>query len=269
MAEVDVNSVGARLRAAREAAGLSLEDIVARTRIPTRHLAAIEQNEWDTLPAPTYTVGFARSYANVIGLNGNEIAAELRSQLNMRQSPETTQSYYEPADPARVPSRAMVIAAVVIALLVVGGYLVWRNVAFNQGDDAEVVGTDLPEATPAASAPAPAVATPPPASTAGPVVVTATDEVWLRIYEAGGQRLKEGIMKAGERFEVPATAQAPLILTGRPDAIKVTVGSTDIPPLGAAKRTIADVSLAPRDLLARLQPATPAAAPAPPATPTP
>jgi hypothetical protein len=67
-------------------------------------------------------------------------------------------------------------------------------------------------------------------------------------------------MTAGERYVVPATAERPQILTGRPNAIRVTVGTTEIPPLGPAERTISDVSLAPADLVARLQPAQ---APAP------
>src|SRR5438105_3469498 len=60
--ESDVPTVGERLRAAREEKGLSLEDIAAQTRIPRRHLESIETAEWDALPAPTYTTGFAKSY---------------------------------------------------------------------------------------------------------------------------------------------------------------------------------------------------------------
>ncbi len=64
LVETDVPSVGERLRAAREEKGLSLEDIAAQTRIPRRHLESIEAGDWDRLPAPTYTIGFARSYAS-------------------------------------------------------------------------------------------------------------------------------------------------------------------------------------------------------------
>ena len=69
-------------------------------------------------------------------------------------------------------------------------------------------------------------------------------------------------MQAGERFQIPADAQAPQIVTGRPNALQVTVGSTVIPPLGPPERRIKDVSLKAADLVARLQPgaAAPAAA---------
>jgi cytoskeletal protein RodZ len=268
MAEFDGNPVGERLRAAREARGLTLEDVVSRTRIPTRHLEAIERGEWDSLPASTYTVGFARSYANVVGLNGSEIAAELRTVLNQRQGIEAQPSYYEPTDPARVPPKLLVISTVIIIALLVGGYLMWRNMAFAGAEDGAMTEPE-PVASPAAAVPNPA-AVPAPAQETGPVALTANAEVWLRIYEADGQRLFEGVLQPGQRYEVPATAKAPLILTGRPDALAVTVGSTAIPPLGPAQRTIADVSLAPRDLLARVGTgAPPAAVPTPAATPTP
>ena len=85
--------------------------------------------------------------------------------------------------------------------------------------------------------------------------------MWLRIYEAnGGPKLFENTLKAGERYEVPATAKAPQILTGRPNALRVAVGSTVIPALGAAEKTIADVSLLPADLVARAAPTPPAPA---------
>ncbi len=266
MVEFEGNPVGERLRTAREARGLSLEDVVSRTRIPTRHLEAIERGEWDSLPATTYTVGFARSYANVVGLNGSEIAAELRAVLNARQGAEVQPSYYQPADPARMPPKLLVITVLVIIALLAGGYLIWRNMAFAGAEDGAVTAPEpAAPASPDVATPAQPVAAPTPAATGGPVVLTAREEVWLRIYEAGGQRLFEGILKPAERYEVPATAHAPLILTGRPDALLVTVGSTEIPALGPAQRTIADVSLAPRDLLARVG----TGAPVPAATPTP
>ena len=62
-------SVGERLRGAREAAGLSLEDIATSTRIPTRHLESLETSDFSRLPAPTYTIGFAKSYAAAVGLD--------------------------------------------------------------------------------------------------------------------------------------------------------------------------------------------------------
>jgi cytoskeletal protein RodZ len=245
--------IGERLRAAREEKGISLEEVAAQTRIPIRHLDHIERGDWDALPAITYSVGFVRSYANAVGLDGPALGAELREQLRgTRSVGAVSAAYYEPADPARVPPLSLAILAVLIALLIVGGYLLWRRHAV--GDSGDV-------AAPPVEAPASASNAPPrptaPASggtpgTAGPVVLTAAQEAWLRVYEADGRKLFEGILKAGDHYQVPATASAPELLTGRPNVIRVTVGATVIPPLGPPERRIRDVSLRPADLLARI-----------------
>ena len=69
------------MRQAREAKGLSLEDVANQTRIPIRHLQHIDREEWDALPAITYCIGFVRSYATVVGLDGAELGRELRDRL--------------------------------------------------------------------------------------------------------------------------------------------------------------------------------------------
>jgi transcriptional regulator with XRE-family HTH domain len=252
---LEAQSVGERLRVAREAKGLSLDDVARQTRIPVRHLEHIEREEWDALPAITYSVGFARSYANTVDLDGAQIGAEVRAQLGGARSGATAAApFYEPADPARVPPRWIAIAAAVIAVLLVIGYLVWRSSAVDGDSPADVAITQSDTAQPAdAAAPRPARPTlSAPAPTNGPVVLTAAEEVWLKIDQAGGGApLFMGILKAGQSYQVPAGAQAPRLRTARANVLRVSVGSTQIPPLGPAETTIANVSLAPADLVAR------------------
>src|SRR5687768_7733730 len=103
-------TVGDRLRVAREAKGQTLQELALQTRIPIRHLEHIERGEWDALPAATYSVGFARSYAQSVGLDPSEVGGEVRQQLGLSRSatgPVTAQ--YEPADPARVPPRSVAL----------------------------------------------------------------------------------------------------------------------------------------------------------------
>jgi cytoskeletal protein RodZ len=253
--------IGDRLKIAREAKGLSLEVVARQTRIPIRHLQHIEQEEWDALPAITYTVGFVRSYANAIGLDGPTIGAELREQLGVTSRGGPATAYYEPADPARVPPRSIAIVGLILAVLLIGGYLTWRYYALGGGQEAASV-----EAPQAAAPPPPAARPAQRVAATGPVVLAATDDVWVRIYEAGGKTLFMGTMKTGDRYPVPADAVAPQITTGRPNALQVTVGSATIPPLGEPERLIKDVSLKAADLAARAQPgAAPTAPPVAPA----
>ena len=80
----EIQSVGERLRVAREEKGFSLEDIAAETRIPHRHLESLEAGHWERLPAPTYTIGFAKSYASAVGLDRAQIGEQLRGEMGGR-----------------------------------------------------------------------------------------------------------------------------------------------------------------------------------------
>ena len=84
--------------------------------------------------------------------------------------------------------------------------------------------------------------------------------MWAKIYDKADGTLFQGEMAAGQRFEVPSNAIDPMIWTGRPQALVVSVGATAIPPLGTPEQTIRDVSLKREALLGRLAPA-PAAGP--------
>ncbi len=265
LVETDVPSVGERLRAAREEKELSLEDIAAQTRIPRRHLEAIEAADWDRLPAPTYTIGFARSYAGVVGLDRAEIADQLRSEMGGQRAASTTAEVFEPADPARTMPKSLVIGAIlaVIVLILAMSWLSRRSLDQPDEGAANTVAA-APEAAPATAPPA----APTPAQQ--PVTLTATDAVWLQVYEKGGQTFFSGMLQPGQVFAVPATAAAPLLKTGKPEALKITVGNTMVPPVGPPATTVADVSLLPADLLKTGQtiaPAPPAAASAPKTSP--
>lgn len=256
------NPVGDRLRAAREAKGMSLDDVARMTRVPTRHLQHIERGEWDSLPAITYSVGFARSYAKAVGLNGSEIGSELRAQLGGGQS-NMSASSYEPADPARVPPRTLAIVVAVMAALLIAGYFIWRNDALGTTDpQADAAALETPigmeEAPAPATAPAPGQA--PAAAASGPVVLTAVDDVWISVGRPGSPSLYQNTLKRGERYQVPADAVGAQLRVGRPEALAVAVGQTQIPQLGPAGRPLGNVSLAPAELLARAQGGQPPAA---------
>src|SRR5205823_7083651 len=175
--EPDVPTVGERLRAAREEKGLSLDDIAAQTRIPRRHLESIETASWDALPAPTYTTGFAKSYASAVGLDRTEIGDQLRAEMGGQRFAANATEIYETADPARTMPKWLVIGGVV-AVIVLIIVMSWLNSRSLQQPEEAATNAPAPAATaPAATAgPAPPAAAP---NARGLVVLTATDAVWL------------------------------------------------------------------------------------------
>lgn len=254
-AELNLHSVGDMLRHAREQKNLHIEDIAKTTRIPQRHLESIESGDFAALPGRTYAIGFAKSYARTVGLSevtiGSQLREEMDDQGHSAYEPET--SGYSPANPSNIPPKYLAFTAAGIAAVLLIGFLIWRTLFLEPGDfmngdpDTEFVENEAVDGTldgtiePVGPAP----------SITGTVTLTATETVWLKIYDEEGERLFEKEMAAGEQYSVPADAKGPQILTGRPDALTVTIDGAVVAPLGAADRTIKDVGISAAALLAR------------------
>lgn len=236
----DVVTVGQRLKEAREAKGLSVEDIAAQTRIPTRHLVSLEASDWDKLPAATYSIGFAKNFAGTVGLDRNEIGEQLRAEMGGTRLPAAYPEIYEAADPARTMPKGLVIGALALLVIVVLA-ITWLN---NRSLEAEPTTAEANAAAPLANE----VAPPRAPAAAQPVVLTATDAVWIEVKD-GAATLKQGQLAPGETYQVPDNAAAPVLTTGKPEALRVSVGTQQAPPVGEPGRTVTGVSLKPADLL--------------------
>ena len=260
-------TVGERLRAAREKMKLSLEDVAAQTRIPQRHLASIEIADWDSLPAPTYTIGFAKNYAGVVGLDRMEIGDQLREEMGGLRFAATSADVFEPADPRRTMPRSLVIGAVIAAVLLIAlmSFLNRRSLEEpDQNATINAAATNAATQTPAGQ-PAPGTA---PAAASGPVVLTAIAPAWIAVTDQG-KSLFQGELQPGQAYTVPPTATAPMLKAGKPEALKVTIGTATAPQVGPAGK-VTTVSLAPDSLLKGPTVAPPpAAAPPAPATTAP
>lgn len=257
-------SVGDQLRLAREAKGLTLDDVAAQTRIPIRHLRSIEDSRWEDLPAVTYTVGFARNYANAVGLDGAAIGRTLRDQIGGVARPSTVSpEIYAPSDPARAPSRTIVWIAALLLVALVAAYLIWRSQSQDAPAEQKVEQADTgpaPEAAPAAAAPQ---------NVAGQqVILVANADTWMSVTDRGAsnRRLFYNTLRQGERFQVPRDAVRPVIFTTNPQNLRVMIGEQDRGALAAQRGRMDDQSLKAEDLAALPAlsgPRPSAAAPAP------
>lgn len=260
--------VGEVLRAARERIALSLPEIANRTRVPLRHLEAIEANDYSGLPSPTYASGFVKAYARAVGADEVALARQAREEVDRtgRRAPDYVP--YELPDPSRVPSRGLAMITLGLALAVILGVALWYGYGRFR-DSASSASPTLVAVVPDAAG---GVA---PASTAnatpvggGQVTLTTSDRVWMRVYDADDKTLYLGTMSPGERFDVPTDAKNPMVNVGRPDKLVVTLNGSALPPLGAGDHAIKDVRISAAALQAR-QSGQPAAAASPQASQTP
>lgn len=99
--------IGEYLRQAREAKGLSLEDVQEATKIRRKYVAALEEERWDDLPSAVYARGFLRLYARLLGLDAEALVSFYPSQ------PEP------PSPPPRAPVSGRRRRWLVIGLMIV------------------------------------------------------------------------------------------------------------------------------------------------------
>jgi cytoskeletal protein RodZ len=114
--------VGALLRTAREATGNSLQSVSQQLRIRAVYLRAIEEGDFGALPGTTYAIGFVRSYADFLGLDGPDIVRRFREEVE--ELGRRTQLVF-PVTPAegKIPGGAIMLIAILIAGLVYGTWI--------------------------------------------------------------------------------------------------------------------------------------------------
>jgi cytoskeleton protein RodZ len=123
--------IGATLREARMRARIDVSEIEAQTKIRAKYLRALENEEWDLLPGPTFVRSFLRTYAQALDLDDKALVDEYRrlyeqpSELEHQPVMSATRRAQPRSSLGGVrPSRGYVIAVgvfgVLIALLLVG-----------------------------------------------------------------------------------------------------------------------------------------------------
>jgi cytoskeleton protein RodZ len=117
------DGVGALLRASRIRCGEELPQVADALRIRLCHLEAIEAGRFDDLPGPAYALGFVRTYANYLGLDGEEVVRRLRAETEIADA-KPSLSFPVPLSDSSMPSGAVVMVGLLVAAVAYGAYLV-------------------------------------------------------------------------------------------------------------------------------------------------
>jgi cytoskeleton protein RodZ len=127
----DEQSIGSVLKEERQRQGLDIRAIEDRTKIRTKYLRALENEDWHVLPGPAYVRGFLRAYAETLGLDADALVDEYRSRVEGEESQpfgiaEAVLSKRRPLDARdrpRFDRRILVgglVAVVAVILLILG-----------------------------------------------------------------------------------------------------------------------------------------------------
>jgi cytoskeletal protein RodZ len=118
--------IGATLREARMRARVDVSEIEAQTKIRAKYLRALENEEWDLLPGPTFVRSFLRTYAQALDLDDKSLVDEYRllyeqpNELEHQPVMSPPRRAQPRSGPSRVrPSRGYAIAVGVVGVLIV------------------------------------------------------------------------------------------------------------------------------------------------------
>lgn len=235
-------SIGSKLREARERKGLSAETVSRETMLTLRYVQALETDDFDALPGTAFVRGYVRRYAELVGLNADELIASFDESLPSSKrlvsvrpiagiaEASATSSITDEHVSSKLPlSRLLVVVAVIAFVLYVMAGLFWQsgsdqaepNVVVPMDIDANMsVDAEMAEAEPlpALEGNEPEVATetpvlesestPPPiiSQNAPPTIETLsfsfTGASWISVRDGTGQELVYGQKEAGQSVTV-------------------------------------------------------------------
>ena len=190
-------TVGDELRMRREESGQTIHDVSEAVRIQRRYLEALEDGRLQDLPGTVYALGFLRTYAEHYGFDGDEFVTRFKEETEGQRS-EQDYILPEPIEEARVPTAAIVIVAIVLAI---GAYVAWYSL---RPQDADITGA-VPE-VPAHLAQAPAPVAPEPKPAAAAPVVAETPAAVSEVEAPPAPEIPPAVM---ETAEVPIVQPTP------------------------------------------------------------
>jgi cytoskeleton protein RodZ len=122
-----MESIGEKLRLAREKNNYTIEQVARDTHVAKRFLKALEDEDFATFPGETYAMGFLRNYAEYLGLNAEELVTLYRN-MKIQEQPLPMTELLEARPRLNVRLLAIIVVAAVV-VLGAGGYLVFRAVS--------------------------------------------------------------------------------------------------------------------------------------------
>jgi cytoskeleton protein RodZ len=127
---------GEFLRTARERRGLTIQQIAQETKIPWRHLDALERGNLNAVPGGVYRRGEIRAYAHVVGLDEKVALAQLERALEPPAPPVETRPAAPQVTPVQLPARRVTLFAIgVLAGVAIGGLMIAERRAAMSGEE--------------------------------------------------------------------------------------------------------------------------------------
>ncbi|MCK8453648.1 DUF4115 domain-containing protein [Bacillus safensis] len=103
---------------------MSLEDLMAVTKIQKRYLLAIEQGNYDIIPGKFYVRAFIKQYAEAVGLNPEQLFEEFRKDVPSTYNDEVSDKLSNIKPQRELPKPASKVLELLPTILIIGGIIV-------------------------------------------------------------------------------------------------------------------------------------------------
>ncbi len=232
--------IGTTLREARMRQRLDISDIESETKIRAKYLRALENEEWDLLPGPTYVKSFLRTYADALGLDGKLLIEEYKLRherlSEMELQPIAPPGQRDRRRPRPAISRGWLVAFVVVGLIA-ALYALGRNDNNNSGSSAgNTVQTSSPSSsgtggTAAGTASKKKKKKAKPKPKHATLTILATGQVYVCLKAAGKRTPVNGVILTGGARQGPFKSSRFRLQLGTSEARLVVNGkSRGVPP---------------------------------------
>jgi cytoskeleton protein RodZ len=216
-AEALMREVGARLRQVRLERGEDLDTVAQYLRIRPAYLSCIEEGDLSILPGRTYALGFLRSYADHLGLDGQDLVTQIKSAVGNLTRKQRLR-IHTPMPESRLPKAPILAISLVLILAVYGA---WSYLGDSGGQVVETVSEvpdDLRQLAIEALAPLPEPSAPDgPQSRAEPTDAAGTGSDFASAQQAGDASKEQDLEPgAGHAPDEPADPPAATLPAGAP-----------------------------------------------------
>ncbi len=221
--------IGSTLREARMRARIDITEVEAATKIRAKYLRALENEEWDLLPGPTFVTAFLRTYAEYLGLDARLLVEEYRGRQDRGEDLDLP-PIGAPAGrrPRKERSLGQVVSPRVVLVLVILGLIAALYALGSTGGNKSGTTPVTPATTTTAKRKG-AKPKPKPAARAASIRIEPTGTVYACLVDdRGRKRLDGATLTAGNptgtyrarSFRLTlGNAQARLVVNGRPVAV--------------------------------------------------
>ena len=242
---------GERLKQAREAAGMSIDDVAAKLHMPARIVRSLEAEDWARLGAPVFVRGQVRSYSRLMGLMTAPMMDALTDVGPVEPSRIVSHTHTPKAQWWAEQLGRRLVYIVLTLFLVVPVWVATRQHLANTGGNAAPLDLPLGSVEKAASPQAAPTAAPrtvvasmaptlpaAPQATAGEIVIRTRAESWITVTGVDGGNLEKGLVPSGSERRY-AAAQVARLTIGNASAVDVETGGQRVDMGNASRANVA------------------------------